>query len=283
MSDGSADEWIAHPGAEAAARLRRSFEAARPFAHLVIDDFLTPAGRAALADAGAGFPGPDWRHWSRFFDEYQKEKRVCGDIRLMPAPLADLIRRCCEPAFLQTLEAVTGIGRLIPDPYLDGGGLHMSGGGGVLAPHTDFHLYKRLDLYRVINLLIYFNEDWTAGDGGRLELYGKGEGTASVSVIPTFGRAVIFRTDDASIHGFTEPVASGKWRRSVALYYYTSRESGRFRGDTATHWRTHGSRMTGARLAAFEGLILGSRALSRMAHLINPNRRAEGEDPVTGD
>jgi hypothetical protein len=271
MIDGSADEWVESPSDEDATRLRRSFEAAQPFAHLVLDDFITPAGKAALA--GAEFPGPDWPHWSRFLDEYQKEKRVCADLRRMPAPFADLIRRCCEPAFLKTLEAITGLGPLIPDPYLDGGGLHMSGGGGVLAPHTDFHLYERLDLYRVINLLIYFNEDWTAEDGGRLELYRKGEATPAVSLVPAFGRAVIFRTDDDSIHGFTEPVARGRWRRSVALYYYTSRESERFRGDTATHWRSHGPRLTGPRLAVFEGLILASRALSKMAHLINPNRR----------
>ncbi len=268
-------DWVETPAGEAAARLRQRFAGARPFPHLVIDDFITPAGRAALT----GFPAPDWPHWTLFLDEYQKEKRVCADIAAIPAPFATLIRHCCEPPFLSALQAITGVDGLIPDPYLDGGGLHMSGGGGILTPHTDFHLYKRLDLYRVLNLLIYFNEDWTAADGGALELYGRGETRPAASVIPVWGRAVLFRTDDNSIHGFTHPVAPGKWRRSVALYYYTSRESGTFGGDTGTHWRAHGPRMTGARLAVFEALILASRSFSRLAHLVNPNRRPDSRTP----
>ena len=88
------------------------------------------------------------------------------------------------------------------------------------------------------------------------------------------GRAVIFRTDDRSVHGFADPVAPGRWRQSIALYYYTSRETGRFSGDTGTHWRTHGARMTGPRLAVFEALIFCSRAFSRAAHFINPNKGA---------
>jgi hypothetical protein len=271
---GAVGDWVMQPSEAETRVLRDRFAAGSPFPHLVLDDFITSAGHAALT----GFPAADWPHWSLFLDEYQKEKRVCADIERIPAPFAALIRYCCEPAFLRTLEAITGEIRLIPDPYLDGGGLHLSGGGGILAPHTDFHLYQRLGLYRVLNLLIYFNPDWREGDGGRLELYRQGEAAPAASVEPIMGRAVVFRTDDKSIHGFANPVAPGKWRRSVALYYYTSREAGGFRGDTSTHWRTHGPRLTGARLALFEALIVGSRAFSKLAHLINPNKSAGGMD-----
>jgi hypothetical protein len=253
-------------------RLRAAFASAEPFPHVVIDGFVGSGGEAAL-DA---FPGGDWPHWRRFQDTYQREKRTCDDIRVIPEPLAALIRQANDAAFLETLETITGVSRLIPDPYLEGGGLHVSGPGGVLAPHTDFHLYERLDLYRALNLLIYLNRDWGEGDGGELELYALGEATPKVRVSPTFGRAVIFRTDDRSVHGFTTPVAPGKWRRSVALYYYTSRELAAFSGDTRTHWRARAIPMSGARLAAHDGLILMSRVLSKLAYMIDPNMRGQG-------
>jgi hypothetical protein len=252
------------------ADLRSRFTSASPYPHLVIDDFLNAHARETLS----GFPGADWPHWSGFGDSYQRGKRVCADITTMPRAFAELLTECGQPAFLRVLEAMTGEAKLLPDPYLDGGGLHCSGPGGVLTPHTDFHLYERLSLFRRLNLLIYLNPAWGPDDGGELELYRKGDATPKVSVAPIFGRAVIFRTDDASVHGFTRPVAEGKERRSVALYYYNSRESAGFAGDTQTYWQSHG-RMKGLRLGLFNGLILLSRAASKAAHMINPNKRAD--------
>jgi hypothetical protein len=250
--------------------MRGRFRTATPYPHIVIDDFLKADARETLS----AFPGADWPHWSGFGDAYQRGKRVCADVAVMPRPFAELIAECSRPAFLRVLETITGETKLLTDPYLDGGGLHCSGPGGVLVPHTDFHLYERLGLFRRLNLLIYLNPDWGPDDGGDLELSRKGQATPEVSVAPIFGRAVIFRTDDASVHGFTRPVAEGKHRQSVALYYYNSRESAGFAGDTQTYWQTHG-RMQRLRLGLFNSLIFLSRAASRVAHIINPNKRAD--------
>jgi hypothetical protein len=247
--------------------LASRYGSARPFPHLVIDDFLAPEARDVLAD----FPGPDWPHWGGFSDGYQLNKRYCADITVMPAGFAALIEACSRPAFLAWLETVTGLAKLIPDPCLDGGGLHASGPGGVLAPHSDFHVYERLGLYRQVNLLIYLNPQWTQADGGALQLFEVGASLPCVSAPPVFGRAVLFRTDNRSIHGFTDPVAEGRWRRSVALYYYSSREGRPYAGDTRTHWRSRGA-LTGARRALYEGLMVSSKAVSKLAHLIDPNR-----------
>ncbi len=250
--------------------MRSRFRTASPYPHIIIDDFLKTQARETLSV----FPAPDWPHWSRFGDVYQRNKRACADVALMPRPFSDLIAECGQPAFLRVLEAITGETKLLTDPYLDGGGLHCSGPGGVLLPHTDFHFYERLSLFRRLNLLIYLNPDWGPDDGGDLELYRKGHFTPQVSVAPVFGRAVVFKTDDTTVHGFTKPVGQGKQRQSVALYYYNSRESAGYGGDTQTYWRLHG-RMTGARLALFSGLIFLSRAVSKVAHMINPNKRGD--------
>lgn len=150
----------------------------------------------------------------------------------------------------------------------------MSGSGGILAPHTDFHIYDKADLYRRINLILYLCPDWTKGDGGCLELHDS-SGTPRRTVVPAWGRAVVFRTDDRSIHGFPTPVAERKIRRSIALYYYTAAEAPNFSGDATTFWRTHGDQrgvVRKARLSLFQLLLQASRAFSLAAHLVNPNQ-----------
>jgi len=256
-------------------RLAGQFRAARPFPHVAIPDFLSlQAGELA-----ASFPGSEWAGWTRFRDPYQHEKMFCNDITAIPARLATLIYQLSAPAFLKALEALTGISALIPDPYLEGGGLHMSGPGGVLAPHTDFHLYRRLALHRRINLLLYLNPTWSESDGGCLELYETGRSTPEVTIVPTWGTCVIFETDDRSVHGFSRPIRPGGWRRSIALYYYTSAETAGFSGDTTTYWRTHApvSGLGHLRLPLYKGLIRGSKLLSRLAHGVNPHM---GSRPV---
>jgi hypothetical protein len=246
--------------------LRQQFRDAQPFPHLVLHDCLD-LDPAAVAQ----FPDPDWDHWTGLGDAYQKQKFACRDIDLIPDPFRQILVELCEPRFLEFLEEVTGIPKLIPDPYLEGGGLHLSGPGGILAMHTDFHTYSRLDLYRRINVLVYLNPDWTEADGGDLHLDGDGGPT---TVVPSFGTCVLFETNDRSVHGFPTPVADGKWRRSLALYYYTSTEAAQFSGDATTHWREHGEQqgLRRARLACYRGLMHVSRAFSIAAHVVNPNQ-----------
>jgi hypothetical protein len=196
---------------------------------------------------------------------------------VLPPLFADMIHELSGPSFLAFLEAVTGIRGLIPDPYLAGGGLHSSGPGGILAPHADFHAYGRLALYRRINVLVYLNPDWHENYGGCLELFRKGETTPSASVVPVYGRMMMFVTDDRSIHGFTKPVTGpDRWRHSLALYYYTSEDTSTFAGDGATYWQTHGTQrgLRLLQLGAYKILQRGAWFLSKMAHRVNPNLRS---------
>jgi hypothetical protein len=252
------------------AALAAEFPSQTPFPHVVLDDVL-----AVEADElETEFPSADWPGWTRYRDEYQRGKLMCSDVAAMPPLLRSLTQELCAPAFLQFLEAVTGVESLIPDPYLEGGGLHAGGPGATLAPHTDFNVYPRLGLYRQLNVLLYLNRGWRTEDGGALELFAGDYDTPARSLDPVFGRMVIFRTDDRSPHGFTRPVADGCFRRSLALYYYTATENNAFAGDTNTYWKSHGDAAAPrqrARLAAYRTLLFGSRGLSMLAHRCNPN------------
>lgn len=241
----------------------------KPFPHIVLDDMLLAGPELAEKH----FPQPDWAGWRPLGDTYQVKKYTCDDIARIPGPFAQLIQELSEPAFLRALEKVTGIPKLLPDPYLVGGGLHLSGPGGILAPHTDFHIYDAMDLYRRVNVLVYLNEDWDESFGGCLEVGDLSKDGALV--VPGWGRVMIFTTDDKSVHGFPKPIVEGRWRRSVALYYYTALEAPGFSGDASTHWREHG-RQSGAarklRFGLFKFFMQTSRAFSLLAHLSNPNQ-----------
>lgn len=248
--------------------LAASYAAATPFPHVVLDGLVQIRQSAVEA-----FPADDWAGWDPLGDTYQVKKAGCDDIARIPEPFKALIRELSEPRFLAVLERIVGIPKLIPDPYLTGGGLHLSGPGGVLIPHTDFHVYTALGLYRRVNVLIYFNPGWTEEDGGCLQLSAKNS-QAVKTVVPTWGRCVIFTTDDRSVHGFPTPIVEGKSRRSIALYYYTSEEAPIFSGDATTHWQQHGQHrgVRRVRLSCYRALLQTSRGFSLLAHLVNPNQ-----------
>ncbi len=250
-----------------AAELARRFREASPFPHLVLHDVL-----ALPPSVAAAFPSDDWPSWVALTDDYERSKSACGDIHAIPDPFREIIREMSSPRVLRLLEVVTGIEKLVPDPHLEGGGLHCTGPGGHLAPHTDFHLHEGLGLYRRLNVLIFLNADWTPEQGGELVLGPVDDPSRQVVVEPRFGTLALFETDDRSVHG-VRTVGEGARRQSIALYYYTSAPTHRFAGDQSTHWRTHGEGgvVHRARVWLYRMLMVGSRAFSMAAHLVNPH------------
>lgn len=88
---------------------------------------------------------------------------------------------------------------------------------------------------------------------------------------------MIFRTDDRSVHGFSTPVGEGHWRRSIALYYYSSEGAAHFSGDAHTYLQQHGAQSGLSRLRMRWSRLLTGAAhkLSRLVHQANPNSRPE--------
>ena len=127
-----------------------------------------------------------------------------------------------SPEMLKWLEDLTGIKNLISDPNLEGGGLHVVKKNGYLNIHADFqsHIVNKT-WSRKINLLLYFNNNWSENNNGNLELWNNSL-SEKVSYLPKFNRAVIFFTGEKSFHG--HPLAlsppNGDVRKSIAMYYY---------------------------------------------------------------
>jgi len=191
----------------------------------------------------------------------------------MPKPLDRVIMELNSGPFLSWLSELTEIPQLLPDPYLGGGGLHSTGPGGILVPHTDFHTTEVDHYYRRINLLLYLNDGWTESHGGALELWDKEKDRVVREIWPEFGRCVIFQTDADSMHGSTKPVV-GRDRHSIAMYYYTVSRPERFSGDGSTHWRSKSLAGEGVpglvKRSAYRLLMATSYRISKLAWYVRP-------------
>jgi Rps23 Pro-64 3,4-dihydroxylase Tpa1-like proline 4-hydroxylase len=131
------------------------------------------------------------------------------------------------PAFVDVLETLTGVDRLLPDPELDGGGIQQTLPGGFLNVHTDFLSHaKRRHWSRQINLLLFLNRDWPPAYRGTLEFWDADVRRCVRRIEPVFNRCVIFRTGRTSFHGVPSGVAcpAGRSRKSLALYYFREEE-----------------------------------------------------------
>jgi hypothetical protein len=205
---------------EEAQKLHESYVKAEPFPHIVIDQlFPEPLLNGILSE----FPRPDQIEWQHF--DNAKEKKLASKNEMQLGNRArHLIWEFNSQVFISFLEMLTGIGGLIPDPHLMGGGLHQIVRGGLLKVHADFNHHAKLNLERRINLLLYLNRDWKEEYGGHLELWNRDMTKCMKRILPVYNRCVVFSTTDFAFHGHPEPLTcpEGWSRKSLAMYYYTS-------------------------------------------------------------
>jgi hypothetical protein len=196
----------------------------QPFPHIGIDDFFDDS---IIRKVVANYPGEFDASWDRRFldaGSYEEQKLGLARMEDFPPYIQQFVNALNSRVFVEFLQKLTGIDGLIPDPYLSGGGLHMIPRGGRLAIHADFNTHKELRLDRRLNLLVYLNYDWQEEWGGALELWDKDVRIKEKAYLPIANRIVVFTTTDTAYHGHPDPLTSpkGKYRRSIALYYYTN-------------------------------------------------------------
>jgi hypothetical protein len=200
--------------------LSEAYNAAKPFPHIVIDDFLP---RPVLDMCLREFKTEGQEGATQYDRPQERLKREYKPDQMSEGP-RNLFYSFNSRPFITILENITGIKGLIPDPYFSGGGFHEIQTGGYLGVHADFNHHKLLNVERRINVLIYLNEDWRDEYGGQLELWDEGMRECVKSVVPVMNRCVIFNTTSNSNHGNPHPVRhpDGRSRKSIALYYYTA-------------------------------------------------------------
>jgi Rps23 Pro-64 3,4-dihydroxylase Tpa1-like proline 4-hydroxylase len=214
----------------------RSYIDAKPFPHIVVDDFLSPD----LLDAVlAEFPKPGQIRWQEF--DNAREVKLASAKEASFGPVTRLLfYHLNSMTFLEFLSGVTGIPDLIPDPSFDGGGLHQILPGGKLGIHADFNKHPKYGLDRRLNLILYLNKQWREEYGGHLELWDRSMSKCEARVLPVFNRMMVFGTTDFTYHGHPDPLRclEGMTRKSLALYYFSNgRPADQISGDHSTLFR----------------------------------------------
>ena len=196
----------------------------KPFPHIQFLNFLKPSLAKSIFK---NFPSyNDKKTWIDH-EKYGKNintnfKRAQHDERKFPKIIRNFCRELNSQQFLLFLETLTGIDGLLPDPYMIGGGIHVSRQKGYLNIHTDFNWHHKLRLHRRVNVLIYFTPNWKKEYMGNLELYDRNKKKKIKEYMPTFNSCTIFNTSNISFHGHPEAVKGNNHRRVINMYYYTA-------------------------------------------------------------
>ncbi|MFZ0770497.1 MAG: 2OG-Fe(II) oxygenase [Candidatus Sulfotelmatobacter sp.] len=200
--------------------LARQYRENKPCPHILLKDFLDPHTALAMAQQ---FPQPTSDAWTQY--KHANENKLGMPKReLFPAAIRAVTDELNSPEFVAWISELTGIPHLMADPMLEGGGLHQSGPGGYLNVHTDFSVHHfNTNWRRRVNLILYLNPGWHDEWGGALELWERKMARCAAKYPPLLNHALIFTTDERSLHGFPDPLTcpEGESRKSLALYYYT--------------------------------------------------------------
>jgi Rps23 Pro-64 3,4-dihydroxylase Tpa1-like proline 4-hydroxylase len=205
--------------------LARQYRENHPCPHILLENFIDSETALAMAQQ---FPQPTSDAWTQY--KHANENKLGMPKReLFPPVIGAVVDELNSPEFVAWISKLTGIPNLVADPMLEGGGLHQSSRGGYLNVHTDFSMHHfHPNWHRRVNLILYLNPGWQQEWGGSLELWEQGMTRCGAKYPPLLNHALIFTTDERSLHGFPDPLTcpDGQSRKSLALYYYTV-ETGR--------------------------------------------------------
>lgn len=220
-------------------RLAGEFAAAKPFKHVVLENFFERGFADRLL---AEFPAFEQGN-SIGDDGRQGDKSTVEKIKMLGPAFRTLDEVVQSPDFLTFVGRITGIDELLYDPFYLGGGTHENRRGQSLQAHVDFNYHPSERWHRRLNLIVYLNPAWDQAWGGNLELYSDPYRQAKPSerIVPLFNRCVIFETTERSWHGFDRislPVDRPDLsRKSVALYFYSrTRPAEEIAGKHSTHY-----------------------------------------------
>lgn len=205
-------------------KLGESFQSARPFPHLVLDNFFDASFAQQLLD---NFPVFDP---SKALNELGLVggKAVNTKLAALNEPYKKIDELFQSDDFLKFMSTITRIHELLYDPEYIGGGTHENLEGQDLDPHVDFNFHPTEKWHRRLNLLIYLNPEWKESWGGNIELHldpWSPDKDQIQSFVPLMNRCVLFETSERSWHGFRKiELPEGKKnlsRKSIAVYFYT--------------------------------------------------------------
>lgn len=199
--------------------LRERLYGAAPFAHLVIDDLFSKPLLEEMAEEYDRVPRNTWK-----LSEHAREDRRGTLPYARMGHATDLyFQTIYSTRFLHFMTQLTAIPDLVTDPSLLNGGLHDVPTGGRFDIHIDYTHHPVTGLANRLVMITYLNKNWKDDYGGQLELWNAATKTCDVSIVPEFGRTIMFMNGPTALHGCPRPIAepTGRSRRSAAAYFYS--------------------------------------------------------------
>lgn len=199
-------------------KLRNDFASSVPYKHLVIDNFL----RVDVAESlYANFPAYDI--FNKKYDGLNERKAEGSNFEDFDALFTELRKEVSSPEFNDFISQITGVKEVFVTDDAMGSGLHQGKAGSFLDIHIDFSMHHLANVYRRLNLLIFFNKEWKDEWAGHTELWNADMTECVKKVRPDFNRAVIFATTGKSYHGYGKiNPPENITRKSFYTYFYTS-------------------------------------------------------------
>jgi Rps23 Pro-64 3,4-dihydroxylase Tpa1-like proline 4-hydroxylase len=194
----------------------KQFREAKPFPHLVIDNFLDAS---VAASAHKFFPKMEEMDT---LDDYRQRKAQDPAIdKFHPIFQEIVFEHLHSHRLLKWLARVTGINNLKADPQLYASGLAQGADGSFLSVHLDNSSHPVNPWFRRLNLIVYLNAHWNEEKGGQLEFWGQ-DMKAATAVLPILNRMALFATDRQSWHGYRAVnTPDGDTRKSINIFYFT--------------------------------------------------------------
>ncbi len=199
-------------------KLKNEFINAQPYKHLVIDNFL----KADIAELlNEKFPA--YELFNKKYDGLNEKKAEGSNFEDFDAVFTELRREVSSLEFNHFISQITSIENVFVTDDAMGSGLHQGKAGSFLDIHIDFSMHHLANVYRRLNLLIFFNKDWKDEWAGHTELWNADMTECVKKVRPDFNRAIIFATTGKSYHGYGKiNPPEGTNRKSFYTYFYTN-------------------------------------------------------------
>jgi len=198
-------------------KLFHQFEHAMPYKHVVIDNFLKQEVAQKLYDQF-----PDYELFNKKYDGLNEKKAEGSNFEDFDPIFTELRKEISSVEFCQWVSAVTGIKDVFVTNDAMGSGLHQGKAGSFLDIHIDFSMHHLDNVYRRLNLLIFFNKEWKDEWNGHTELWNGDMTKLEKKVRPDFNRVVIFQTTGKSYHGYGKiSPPEDITRKSFYTYFYT--------------------------------------------------------------
>ena len=196
--------------------LNTLFLNAKPFEHVVIDNFLETSYAEKISEI---FPvvNSDWHEYKNPIEV----KYTYDNVNELDKDTKDFFYYLSTPELTNIMRDITSIRNLEYDEYLHGAGLHKHPRYGRLNIHLDYEKHPISGKERRLNVILFMSKDWDPLWNGANELWDKDVTKCITKTHVKFNRAIIFKTNDISWHGLPDKIMcpDDVFRNSLAYYY----------------------------------------------------------------